>query len=58
MGRLLKLAEICELFGVSRWTIIKWIEDGEFPKPVRKGRFLRWPEEEIERLVERLKRNR
>ena len=58
MGRLLKLAEVCELFGVSRWTIINWIENGEFPKPIRKGRHLRWPEEEIERLVERLKRNR
>ncbi|MGR3311072.1 MAG: helix-turn-helix transcriptional regulator [Candidatus Brocadiales bacterium] len=58
MGRLLKLSDICKLFGVTRWTIMNWVEKGEFPKPIRKGWHLRWPEEEIERLVERLKRNR
>ncbi len=58
MSRFLKLRDVCKLFGVSRYTIRNWVAKGEFPQPIRKGLFLRWPEEEIYRLIERLKMNR
>jgi predicted DNA-binding transcriptional regulator AlpA len=57
MEKLLKLNEVCEIFGVTRWTIRNWISEGRFPKPLRRG-YLRWPEDEIGRLIERMKRNR
>lgn len=57
MEKLLTLKEVCEIFRVTRWTIDNWIKEGRFPKPLRKG-FLRWPEGEIERYIERMKRNR
>lgn len=58
MSRFLRLKDVCELFGVSRYTIRNWVQRGEFPQPIRKGGFLRWPEDEINRLIERLKKNR
>ncbi len=58
MSRFVRLKDVCELFGVSRFTIRNWIKRGEFPRPIRKGLFLRWPEDEIHRLLERLKNNR
>ncbi len=58
MTRFVRLKDVCELFGVTRFTIRNWIERGEFPQPIRKGLFLRWPEDEILGLVERLKKNR
>ena len=58
MTRFLRLKDVCELFGVTRYTIRNWVARGEFPQPIRKGLFLRWPEEEIYRLIERMKNNR
>lgn len=58
MNRFLRLKDVCQIFGVSRYTIRNWVEKGEFPQPIKKGLFLRWPEDEIERLIERLKKNR
>jgi predicted DNA-binding transcriptional regulator AlpA len=58
MTRFLRLRDVCEIFGVSTFTIRNWVEKGTFPQPIRKGLFLRWPEDEIERLIERLKDRR
>ena len=58
MTRFLKVKEVCELFGVSRYTIRNWVEKGKFTAPIKYGLYLRWPEEDIKALVERLKRNR
>ncbi len=58
MTHFLRLKDVCELFGVSRFTIRNWVVKGKFPQPIRKGLFLRWPEDEIYRLIERMKNNR
>ena len=35
--RQLRLEPLCEFLGLSRSTIYRWIELGEFPKPVHVG---------------------
>ena len=32
--RLLRKAQVCDLLGVSSWTIDHWIQQGRFPKPI------------------------
>lgn len=40
---LVRLDEVCQMVGVSRSAIYKWMNEGRFPKPVRVGhRAVRW----------------
>lgn len=32
--KLLRKAELCQLLGISTWTIDDWIKSGQFPKPI------------------------
>ncbi|MEZ5551531.1 MAG: AlpA family phage regulatory protein [Pseudomonadales bacterium] len=48
-GMLIRLAEVCELIGVGRSTIYKWMNEGTFPAPVNVSeRAVRWRTEDIE----------
>ena len=47
-GTLVRLNTVCELVGVSRSTIYKWIAEGRFPAAIQVGaRAMRWRIEEI-----------
>jgi prophage regulatory protein len=42
-GRLIRLTDLCEFFGVSRSSVYKWMSEGTFPEPVRlASRTVRW----------------
>jgi len=48
-GSLIRISEVCELVGVSRTTIYRWITEGEFPEPVRLSKYaVRWRIDEVE----------
>ena len=57
LDRLLTIKQIAAQTGISRSTIYRRIQEGEFPKPVRIGpRATRWPESEIKIWLDELKR--
>jgi len=43
---LLKTADLCEFFGVSRQAIYRWRKDG-CPSKINSGRFIRYDLEEV-----------
>jgi prophage regulatory protein len=45
--RMLRLPEVMRRMSVSRPTIYRMIQKGEFPKPARFGRSSMWPESDI-----------
>lgn len=46
----LRLTEVCEMIGVGRSTIYKWVNEGTFPAPVKiSERAIRWNIDEIEK---------
>lgn len=52
---LLNLNEVSERFRVKPNTILLWVANGDFPKPIRIGRrTLRWREVDIEAFIESL----
>jgi len=52
---LLRLTDVCELVGVCRSTIYRWMSEGTFPQPVRVGeKAVRWRTGDIERWREAL----
>ncbi len=55
--RLLKTREVCEILGISKWTLYRWIEEGRI-RVVRiaSGRY-RIPESELRRIIEEVKKN-
>lgn len=36
------LADLCRIFGVSKWTIYRWTDRDMLPQPVRIGRKTLW----------------
>ena len=52
-SKLLKVGEVSEWLNVSRSTIYKWVNEGEFPEPVVLGQddgkrsASRWKEDEV-----------
>lgn len=52
MSRLLTRREVEKALSVSRSTLLRWIEAGKFPRPIRLGaRSLRWPAESVDDFV-------
>ena len=48
-GMLLTVSTVCELIGVCRSTVYRWISEGSFPEPVRiSERSVRWKIDDIE----------
>jgi len=43
--KLLKIRDVATLFAVQPTTISRWVKLGQFPRPVRVGRSIRWQEE-------------
>jgi prophage regulatory protein len=53
--RLLKIAEVVSLVGVSRATVYRLIDSGEFPKPVQlSARRVAWVSAEVEDWMRKL----
>jgi prophage regulatory protein len=44
-----RIREVCDLAGVCRATVYRWVSEGAFPQPVRiSDRAVRWKVDEIE----------
>jgi predicted DNA-binding transcriptional regulator AlpA len=58
--RLIRLAPLCELLGISPWTLRRWISTGQFPRPFRATAESpdMWRLRDIEAWVEKAKRRR
>ena len=58
MDRLLKIAEVQKMTGLSRASIYKMVADGRLPPPVRfSSRCVRWHESEVLASIESLPRS-
>lgn len=53
--RLIRMPEVTQTIGLSRATIYRMIDKGEFPQPVRQGRTSAWPLSEVRAYQEALK---
>ena len=57
-SKLLRIGEVSEWLNISRSTIYKWVNDGEFPEPVVLGQDdgkrsdTRWRQEEVQEWLE------
>ena len=59
MDRLLKIAEVQKMTGLSRASIYKMVADGRLPPPVRfSSRCVRWHESEVLVKIETLPRSK
>ena len=48
-GTLIRLGEVCEVIGVCRTTIYRWMADGTFPTAVRLSKHaVRWRVDDVE----------
>jgi len=48
-GTLIRIREVCDLVGVCRATVYRWVSEGAFPRPVRiSDTAVRWKVDEIE----------
>lgn len=53
MGRLLTMAEVTEILGISHMTLYRWRKAGRFPEPVRVGpNSVRWPASVVEEWID------
>ncbi len=53
MTKLFKLPELIEMTGMSRSTILRMVDDGKFPKPIKlHQRANAWIEREVQDWVE------
>ena len=53
LDRMIRRAEVTRLTGLSRPTIYRLMESGDFPKPVKIGpRAVAWPESSISAWME------
>ena len=58
MDRLLRIAEVQEMTGLSRASVYKMVADGRLPPPVRlSARCVRWRESELQATIEALPRS-
>lgn len=48
-----RMKDLIKLLTISRWTILRMIESGEFPKPVGLGpKSPRWPVNEVDDWIQ------
>lgn len=52
---LLTADECCKILGCSKPTFWRWTKSNFIPKPVKLGKFSRWPRSEILETIERAK---
>ncbi|HBR1737091.1 AlpA family transcriptional regulator [Klebsiella pneumoniae] len=48
---LMGLKQVCEATGFRKTAIYDWMKKGTFPHPVKIGRSVRWPSDEIEEWI-------
>ena len=54
LPKLLTIREVAEIVGTSTRTVQRWVDDGEFPMPLRAGRrLLLWAPDPIEARIGR-----
>ncbi len=54
---LLKMVEVCEIFKVDRVTILRWVDLGRFPQPLKRKSDKEhnyWRKDEIDKHLERM----
>ncbi|MFC0339774.1 helix-turn-helix transcriptional regulator [Paracoccus niistensis] len=56
--RLLRDKDAAEALGVSKTTFWRRVNDGTVPPPVKIGGSTRWPQSEIQAVIERAKATR
>ena len=48
-GMLIRISEVCEVVGVCRSTVYRWVSEESFPKPIQIGqRAVRWRIDDVE----------
>jgi prophage regulatory protein len=53
---MLKTRQVCELLGICRETLVRWVKEGKFPPPVRLGTsHPRWHRETVAEWVNRMR---
>jgi len=55
MSKLLNIAQVCDHFGISRWTLHRWRKQSWFPPSVTKYGSPRWNPAEIEAAVRQIR---
>ncbi len=50
--KLLNKRQVAQLFGVSKSTIERWLQDGKLPRPKRRFGWARWHYEDLEALTQ------
>lgn len=54
---LIRIYMMLQLLNCSRTTLYRWVKDGDFPEPLKRGgRTLGWPVKLYEEWLERLKK--
>jgi predicted DNA-binding transcriptional regulator AlpA len=50
---LLTLAEVADVFSVSRQCVLNWVDAGQFPRPIRiSRRYVRWLLADVKAFLE------
>ena len=49
---LLSIDDLATLFNVCTRTVVRWVDAGRLPKPLRFGRLLRWRLRDIESFID------
>lgn len=52
---LLTASECCKILGCAEPTFWRWVKVNIVPKPVKLGKFSRWPRSEILEVIEKAK---
>jgi excisionase family DNA binding protein len=56
-SKFLNKRQVAQLFGVSKNTIERWLQDGKLPKPRRRFGWARWDYEQLEPLLKSKSKN-
>jgi predicted DNA-binding transcriptional regulator AlpA len=49
--KLIRLSELCAETGLSRWTVMRRVRAGKFPRPVMTGSIVAWRRETIDQRM-------
>ncbi|CAK02327.1 helix-turn-helix transcriptional regulator [Bartonella tribocorum] len=58
LQRLVNIQDLSIYLGMSMTCIRELVKDGNFPKPIKEGRYLKWDIVEIDRYIESKKAER
>lgn len=49
---LMPIDKVCDATGYKTSTIYEWMRKGKFPRPIKRGRSVRWPSDEVYAWIE------